>query len=60
MSDEPITVFVCPPPSTCKCRCPEFCEHKWDGPPHEEERFGTATCSRCGMLAIDHDMRVGP
>lgn len=55
----------------CKCSCPKSCEHLWDGPvvhdedPDSAEIMGneyvpapltTATCSRCGMWAINHDM----
>ncbi len=62
-----LTFFCCPPPTTCRCSCgtdrePRVCEHKWDG---EEEAFDgglgqSATCSKCGMLAMSHDMRCGP
>lgn len=56
----------------CKCNCPDGpCEHVWDGPvvrdedPDAEEIMGaeyvpsaatTATCSRCGKWAINHDI----
>lgn len=61
MSDEPvITMFACYGSSSaeCKCRCPESCEHTWDGPFAPMLHGGSATCSRCGMLAITHDMQV--
>lgn len=41
------------------------CEHKWDGP-WEEIKWpgggasGSATCSRCGISVMEHDMRCGP
>jgi len=55
-------VFNCGPSSEkCKCECPDgLCEHQWDGPPHYEKNMGTATCSRCGMWAINHDIWVMP
>jgi hypothetical protein len=44
----------------CKCNCPESCEHVWDGESVElEDESGfSVTCSRCGILAIEHDMMV--
>jgi hypothetical protein len=36
------------------------CDHKWDGPPIEEEQMSSVTCSGCGEWAINHDMAVGP
>lgn len=48
---------------TCSCRCPDGpCEHRWDGDPAEfdDGRGWTSTCSRCGMWAINHGMRVAP
>lgn len=67
---EPITLIHGCGPSTgrCKCECsPEggSCEHEWDGPTYREEFPGgggqeSATCSRCGMTAIAHDMWVLP
>ena len=48
-------------PSACYCDCPEGpCEHVWDGPAYENESVSSATCSRCGMTAFSHDMRVAP
>lgn len=62
---EPITVISCGPSTkTCKCNCPDGdCEHVWDGKGVEEELEGgggmsSATCSKCGMPAISHDMWV--
>ena len=43
----------------CNCNCPDSCEHVWDGEGEELEGGGSSvSCSRCGMLAIDHDMMV--
>lgn len=41
------------------------CDHQWDGPEEEQHHPGGAvsssvTCSKCGMSAMVHDMRVGP
>jgi len=40
------------------------CEHTFDGPPVETDVMGcrgsSATCSKCGMVAVFHDMEVGP
>ena len=48
----------------CYCACSNGgpCEHKWDGEGYESEDDGisSATCSRCGMLAFNHDLRNGP
>lgn len=46
-------------PSACYCTCGIGgpCEHQWDGPVYEGESFSSATCSRCGMTAMSHDMR---
>ena len=60
--NDPISVFQCGSQSPkCKCRCgyPEgTCEHKWDGPWVEEASGASVTCSRCGMLSMQHDMWV--
>ena len=63
-----VTVFSCGPSSeTCKCECATGgpCEHQWDGPWEEIQgengvTGGTATCSKCGLRAIDHDLWVAP
>lgn len=58
-----ITVAICGPGNQiCKCNCPDSCEHVWDGPGVEfdEGRGGSVSCSRCGMLAIDHDIWAMP
>lgn len=58
------TIHVCGPSrETCRCQCPDGpCEHVWDGPWAESEDglLQTATCSRCGMWASDHDLWVAP
>ncbi len=36
------------------------CEHVFDGPSVKIDGGGSVTCSRCGMTAMDHDIRVGP
>ena len=56
-----ITGFVCGPSnSTCTCRCPESCDHVWDGPVLMRQNGGTSTCSRCGAPADIHDRWVLP
>jgi len=56
----PEGVMVCGPGTvgSCKCNCPESCEHIWDGERIEDEQVATATCSRCGKWAINHDIWV--
>ena len=45
----------------CYCACPDGpCQHIWDGPDHVEDCLVSTTCSRCGMLAMSHDMRCMP
>lgn len=45
----------------CVCNCPGgACGHIWDGPVKELENGATATCSRCGMEAMSHDIWVAP
>lgn len=68
--EEPVTVFACGPSMrTCKCECPDGpCEHQWDGPwvefknDHDSEGLsgGSSSCSKCGMLSMDHDIWVLP
>lgn len=42
------------------------CEHKWDGEPFQDKderghvRMESSSCSRCGMLSVDHDMWALP
>lgn len=50
----------------CICACPEGpCEHKWGQELHpvidqDGHHCGDqVVCSRCGMGAMDHDMRCG-
>lgn len=43
-----LTMHVCGP------RCADgTTNHQWDGPPVKLENGGTASCSKCGALAID-------
>ncbi len=45
----------------CYCDCPDGpCQHIWDGPPWEDEGAWSTTCSRCGAVAMFHDMRFAP
>lgn len=47
----------------CYCDCPDGpCQHDWDGPDwaSEDGCAGSVTCSRCGEIAMNHDMRNGP
>lgn len=45
----------------CYCACPDGpCQHVWDGPEYREECMSSVTCSRCGAVALYHDMRCGP
>ena len=55
------SILKCGPQSeSCECNCPDGeCGHKWDEW-EEIENGGSAKCSKCGMLAIDHDMWVMP
>ena len=48
--------------NACYCACSSNgpCEHKWDGPEYEGESFGSVTCSKCGTLAMSHDLAVLP
>lgn len=64
-ASEPVIIYACGPSSkTCNCACPDGpCEHVFDGPWMEFENSeggggGSATCSRCGMSAIDHSLWV--
>ena len=55
-----------PSSAICLCRCPDgLCEHVWDGPVEESDTEGggfysSATCGKCGMSAMSHDMWCGP
>jgi len=48
----------------CYCACASGgpCEHQWDGEDWEDDDSGSwsATCSRCGAIALFHDMRCAP
>lgn len=57
MKDEPISAFVCgPSKGKCICKCPESCDHVWDGPVvGDGAGMETVTCSRCGMWSYNHD-----
>jgi hypothetical protein len=59
-----VSVHVCGPQSAkCSCECPDGpCEHVWDGELYtSSDGLGeSATCSRCGMVAMHHDMWVMP
>jgi hypothetical protein len=72
MNDTPGAVFSCGPSSEkCTCNCPGGpCEHQWDGPwqdlidldgeGNEYVSGSSATCSKCGMLCLEHDLWVSP
>ena len=56
-------LVVCGPSSpTCECRCPTSCGHDWSGPTrrHADGYGFSSTCAKCGMDAMDHDLRVLP
>ena len=59
-----VTVHACGPSRPdCRCGCPDGeCGHRWDGPTvtSTDKLTMSVSCSRCGMLAIDHDMWVAP
>lgn len=52
----------------CYCACPDGpCQHVWDGPEWTDAEEGSEdfncvsrTCSRCGSIAMYHDMRFAP
>lgn len=45
----------------CYCACPGGpCQHIWDGPDFVDDNSTSVTCSRCGAVAMYHDMRVMP
>ena len=61
--EAPVSIFMCGPGNAkCKCRCPESCEHVWDGPTwtSPDGCAQSATCSRCGAVQMDHDLWVLP
>lgn len=55
-------IHVCRGASTskCACRCPDSCEHVWDGPYVDIEGGYAVTCSRCGMDSLTHSMWTLP
>jgi hypothetical protein len=57
---EPVHVFICG-----RELCRDGQPHSWDGEGIECEMGGggfmsSATCSKCGLAAIDHDLMCGP
>ena len=54
--DETVRLFVHTLPKA------DACEHVWDGPGymHADGCGWSATCSRCGLDAMSHDLRSGP
>ena len=59
-SVEPVHVFICG-----RELCRDGQPHSWDGPGVESEMgdggfMSSATCSKCGLAAIDHDLMCGP
>lgn len=58
-------VIACPAElDMCYCACSTGgpCEHTWDGPEYtsEDRLCSSSTCSRCGAIAMSHDLRVMP
>lgn len=51
---KPVTVAVCGPSKTC--------DHKWDGPERvfDDGRGSEATCSKCGIGAMEFDLWTAP
>jgi len=51
-------------PNGCYCACATGgpCEHTWNGEPYESEdgAVWSATCSRCGVTALSHSVRIDP
>lgn len=51
-------------PAACYCACTSGgpCEHDWDGEPYDDQDGGlwSATCSKCGTLAMSHSLRTAP
>lgn len=57
------TGFHCSSMSGCYCACPDGpCQHVWGGPEwtSDDGCGSSATCSRCGEVAMFHDMRCAP
>jgi len=71
---QPVTVFSRGPQNQrCACKCPAGpCEHVWDGPSKFVafgaregsdllvRRLARASCSRCGMDGLTHDLWALP
>ena len=59
---KPLTIFMCgPSQGECVCHCPGSCDHVWNGPIEKDGCLGaSATCSKCGKLAMAHDLMVMP
>lgn len=50
--DPAIAALHASDPGPCYCACPVGpCQHIWSG------EYASKTCTRCGTLAADHDMR---
>jgi hypothetical protein len=65
MPEEVITTFACGPSTpTCVCRCPDGCEHQFDGQVNivqDGKVVGASrACAVCGMTAMEHDLWVMP
>ena len=44
----------------CDCGSGGPCEHKWNGKGCDTMGGWSATCSRCGVTALSHDLRNAP
>ena len=60
-----VTAFVCPPGCRCECATGGPCEHEWRGRVKIRDTRGwicgeSSVCSRCGVTAMSHDLRVLP
>ena len=55
-----VEVFVCPGGCRCDCAAGGECGHDWSGPTTTWDRVESATCARCGLAAITHDLMVMP
>lgn len=55
-------VSSCTHTAICYCACPDGpCQHEFEGWRESEDGLvGEQVCSRCGMGAMGHAMRVGP
>jgi len=50
-----VAVFVCG-----RELCRDGQPHQWDGKGIDDGHMSSATCSKCGLAAIDHDLMVLP